>query len=278
MKSTKTKKAAQEQTPGPAAENEMDYTSIARAEDTKTLFAELLHAEGEALECIKEELARRAVAPTHDFTEAAKWAKGLKGCRCSIRLKGDPTIYTGVITSVRPNKKHLKVCYIISLDKDGTKVSKWMGAGYMRVIPGEPVIKETKKSWPAERLEAEIAKASDNIGKFASYIGEDGSPISGRIVGLMVDKRSNVIMYRLRLPEDLKIVRKATNSCDIIMGADTNEEELKIRQEWLSRRDTKANKLRRLKDQLEAINNKLDKLIRRRDEIQVLLGIDTNLS
>lgn len=154
----------------------------------------------------------------------------------------------GYIAGVVEEKRSNKVLYAIRVD-DGRRIVKVHDSNLLKIFD-EVVTPEKKSSrakekveWTPEKIEEEISKVIENVGKNCSTHDYQ----AGRIVALVVDKRAKSLLYKIAVPaptaenpEATKFVHKVVGA-DIEIAEDFDEEGLARNKKYRERFENKGN-------------------------------------
>ena len=201
------------------------------------------------------------------------------GHKCEVVPFNTITFVPGYIVGVVAEKRAMKALYAIKLE-DGRRIVKVHDSALLKIseeMAETPArVRATrattkKEPWTADEVAAEVEKYIDNVGRAVevrkfSQLNEDGTAkvdtIMGRIYAVVVDKRTNTILYRIQIPDPtesnpnaIRIIHKVVGSSEItIQEADemsaTILEKSKARREASAARTplTTADKIMRAKE------------------------------
>lgn len=154
----------------------------------------------------------------------------------------------GYIAGVVEEKRSNKVLYAIRVD-DGRRIVKVHDSNLLKIF--EEVVTPEKKSgrvkekveWTPEKIEEEISKVIENVGKNCSTHDYQAA----RIVALVVDKRAKSLLYKIAVPaptaespEATKFIHKVVGA-DIEIAEDFDEEGLVRNKKYRERFENKGN-------------------------------------
>lgn len=173
----------------------------------------------------------------------------------------------GYVVDVVKDEKRGRVVYAIRLD-DGKKISKNATTNLVRVLDEtvdlETIEKETKKAKKTssasrektvdfktdEELAEAFATASLNRGKMVTFkaFNKSEDTLTGRIMGLMVDRRVNRIMYTINVitgqdkdgKDIVKKYNKMINSSDLTIAEEFDEIGQEIQDRYQNRNNSEA--------------------------------------
>lgn len=216
--------------------------------------------------------------------------------RCQVVPFNTVEWVEGVIAGVIDDKRSNKVLYAIKLD-DGRRVVKVHDSNLLKVLEEvvEPVKRARKTKGAAEKLamspemlEEEMSRAICNVGKLVEFEksgtaenGESAENVSGRIMAVVLDKRSGCIMYRIQVIEPAedgtltatKTVHKVTTSEGLHIADGFDVMGMELNTKYQQRRKTRAERVvrtphdrvlmceekwRKAGEQLEAAKAKLE--------------------
>lgn len=164
--------------------------------------------------------------------------------RCSAVPFNSAEWVSGFIAGVVEEKRSNKVLYAIKTD-DGRRIVKVHDSNLLKIFD-EVVEPERKRShvkekveWTPEKIEEEISKVIENVGKKVDY--QDG-----RIVAIVVDRRAKNLLYKIAVPaptadkpEAIKFVHKVAVA-DIKIAEDFDEEGLECNKKYRERLENKG--------------------------------------
>lgn len=182
----------------------------------------------------------------------AEQLKDKVGHRCVAVVPAiGPEKLTGTIIAVVANKSAAQAFYTIKLD-NGKKTSKAWDSPLIEIL--EEVVEvadkrtstKKKEEWTDESLKTLMDSLSCNIGKLVTL--EDGR--QGRIISLVPDKRTQVLMYRISVDGTTEDGQKVTTmayrvytSTGITIEADFDEDGKALNDKYVARREKAANKV-----------------------------------
>ena len=154
--------------------------------------------------------------------------------------------FAGIITGVVHEKRVDKFFYTIQLN-NGRRIVKVCSSNHLKISDEtvEYIPKRRRKSkvvkWTDETMKQEIERCGANVGKiikWKKYDTEDGAEYNtGRIIGIVPDKRASVILYRVAVTIDNveKVVHKSANNNSISIEDDFDETGLEINARYKAR-------------------------------------------
>lgn len=229
-------------------------TELSPAEQT------MLDAAEKAAENGKKQTTSKKSLSEDEIAALVAEAKKNVGHKCEVLPYGEIDWVPGYIASVVLDKRSNNIMYRI---KAGDKYShKEISAKTLRIFEelAEVPTRTTSARTSSEKRsddEAEklLEESKANKGRYIT-IG-DGAKVL--IIGVMRDKRSNAVMYRIR-HEDKKEQFKVVNASDIVL-LDEWDEAIKSRAERvISPKKTKAEQLAEAKEKLEKTKAQVTKL------------------
>lgn len=163
----------------------------------------------------------------------------------------------GVVASIIEEKRTNKVLYAVKTD-DGRRIVKAYGSELIKIFdevvePEKKSIrrssKEEKPEWTPEEIEAAVKELIPNVGKLVSFaetgaLGreiENAKTLTGRIVSLVPNKRTQTILYRIELASDdenapKKYAHKISTCKTLAIEETLDEEGQKINDSFVKRR------------------------------------------
>ena len=226
--------------------------------DSESSPAEEQEAEGLAEEQEAEAKPRKSVKMSDaDRIALAESCKVKVNHRCQVVPFNTIDWVNGVITSVMEDKRVNKVLYVIKTD-DGRRIVKAYDSKFLKISeetvePGQVIrrgrSKEERVAWDGEAIANEVAAVAPNIGKtvtFTKLNGSEAVSITGRVTGIVPDKRVQRLLYRIEVPTEAggKIVmHKVTVAQDLQFAEELDEEGAKINAAFLARRERAANRV-----------------------------------
>lgn len=191
--------------------------------------------------------AGRKAAPKASDEELAAQAEEAKvnvGHKCQFVPFGTAVWVEGVIVGVITEKRSRKVLYAIQ-GEDGKRVVKVLGSPLLKVLDETveltvsrraPRTSDSAKREPMTDAQAKEATAPylDNIGQTATFT-RDNTEHTGLIIGVVCDKRTHCIMYRVRIVESVdadkattKVVNIVVTSPNLTVSTERSEDGLKL--------------------------------------------------
>lgn len=172
----------------------------------------------------------------------------------------------GYIAGVIEEKRSNKVLYAIKTD-DGRRIVKVHDSNLVRIL--DEVVEPEKKArarkakdpadkieWTPEAIAEEVNEVIGNVGKgvaFEKYrtTDENGEEhiemISGRIVAIVPDKRTQRLLYRISVPAPIegnplatKIMHKVVTTEGLLIAEEFDEEGAQLNAKYLERREAAA--------------------------------------
>ena len=172
----------------------------------------------------------------------------------------------GYIAGVIEEKRSNKVLYAIKTD-DGRRIVKVHDSNLVRIL--DEVVEPEKKArarkakdpvdkieWTPETIAEEVNKVIGNVGKtveFEKYrtTDENGEEhiemISGRIVAIVPDKRTQRLLYRISVPAPIegnplatKTMHKVVTTEGLLIAEEFDEEGAQLNAKYLERREAAA--------------------------------------
>lgn len=178
-------------------------------------------AEREAAAKPKKAPGRKATAPKltdDELTALAESCKVNVGHKCQLVPFNTAEWIDGVIVGIITEKRARKVLYAIQTE-DNKRVVKTYDSRLLKILEETVEVKVAarthvkREEMTDEQAAAEVAKHTENIGQTITFTrGEE--TITGVIVGVVCDKRTHCVMYRVRIgATDAmgNVVTKATN-------------------------------------------------------------------
>lgn len=186
--------------------------------------------------------------------------------KCQVLSMSTLEWQNGYVVDVVKDEKRGRVVYAIRLD-DGKKISKNVATNLVRVLDEtvdlETIEKETKKAKKTsashektvdfktdEELAEAFATASLNRGKMVTFkaFGKSEDTLTGRIMGLIVDRRVNRIMYTINAitgqdkdgKDIVKKYNKMINSSDLTIAEEFDEIGQEIQDRYQNRNSGEA--------------------------------------
>ena len=151
----------------------------------------------------------------------------------------------GYIAGVVEDKRSNKVLYAIKTN-DSRRIVKVHDSKLLKILDTTVTLERKKRKakdrveWTPERVEEELSKAVENVGKKVDYR-------DGRIVAIVIDKRAKSLLYKIATPaptaedpEAVKFVYKVT-SADLQIAEDFDEEGLARNKKYRARLENKGN-------------------------------------
>lgn len=169
----------------------------------------------------------------------------------------------GYIVSLIKEKRANKILYAIKTD-DGRRIVKVHDSKLIKIFDEvvEPEKKARKKSdgvkveWEPEMITDEVNKVIGNVGKVVKFekyhVGDNSDDIetTGRIIGVVPDKRAQCILYRISIaaptaddPEATKIVHKVVTADSLNISDEFDEVGAKMNEKYCERRNNLTNKI-----------------------------------
>ena len=171
--------------------------------------------------------------------------------KCQVIPFNTPDWVNGTIVGVTQDKRSNKVLYAIRIE-DGHKIVKAVDSKCLK-ISDETVdpatvtrtvrAKKAREAWTDETLANEIAEITPNIGRVVTFTKPNGnstSDMTGRVIGIVPDKRVQKILYRIEVvsEEDIKVtMHKVTTAQDLKFADTLDEEGEKINAAFIARRE-----------------------------------------
>lgn len=192
--------------------------------------------------------------------------------RCSLLLNGTAIRVNGTITGVLKDKRAMQVYYAVQTDESEVTESKRMykkwNAEDLEILDEVVEVVKAKKQGSTSRVRKEkmteeeweatrdsiIAAASTNVGKVVA-LGDD---VEGRVVSILVDKRSCGLYYRIEFENELGVKKychkviatvndEETGALTLVpiqgMAAELDEEGLKLNTAYQERKAREPRKV-----------------------------------
>ena len=210
-------------------------------------------------EAAKAKAGRKAApkASDEELAAQAEEAKVNVGHKCQFVPFGTAVWVDGVIVGVITEKRSRKVLYAIQ-GEDGKRVVKVVGSQLLKVLDETveltvtrraPRTSETKREpMTVGQAQAAVAPYRDNIGQTATFTRDD-KQLAGIIIGIVCDKRTHCVMYRVRIVEGVeadkaitKVVNVVVTSQNLTVSTERSEDGLKLYNSRMNREQVKADK------------------------------------
>ena len=194
--------------------------------------------------------------------------------RCQVVPFNTVEWVDGYICGVIEEKRSMKVLYAIKTD-DGRKLVKVHDSALLR-ISDEVVEKatvnrtrSTKKEKAEEWTDEDITKGMEslipNIGKEVT-VGE----LSGRIVGIVPEKRAQTFMYRIEVKTDedtTKLIHRVHTNEELKIAESLDEEGQKLNDAYMARHEKLAQRVKLTPE--ERIENLKKDVAKAEDQIKI---------
>ena len=232
-------------------------------------------------EAAKAKAGRKAApkASDEELAAQAEEAKVNVGHKCQFVPFGTATWVDGVIVGVITEKRSRKVLYAIQ-GEDGKRVVKVVGSQLLKVLDETveltvtrraPRTSETKREpMTEEQAQAAVAPYRDNIGQTATFTRDD-KQLAGIIIGIVCDKRTHCVMYRVRIVEGVeadkaitKVVNVVVTSQNLTVSTERSEDGLKLYNSRMNREQVKADK--------PGIKERYEKCVANLDKAEAILA------
>ena len=178
--------------------------------------------------------------------------------KCQVVPFNSITWVDGVVASIIEEKRTNKVLYAVKTS-DGRRVVKAFGSELIKIFDEvvEPEKKTFRKAskekpeWMPEDIETAINELTPNVGKLVSYVEtgalgkavDNAKTVTGRIVSLVPNKRTQTILYRIELLADeasdggtKKYAHKSSSCKDLAIEGRLDEVGQKINEAFVNRR------------------------------------------
>lgn len=214
-----------------------------------------------------------ALSPEEIEARKAEMAEKI-ACKCKVMPNGEVEWFDGVITTIMHDKRSNAIMYVVRLE-DGKKVRKAYGAKSL-VISDEKVELTAKHASSKSRDVSSTARrtldeaeslreeAKSHIGQYAT-IGD----FKGYVSGIMLDKRSNQVLFNFKTTDNSAHKYKSVTSDKIVWLDEFNEEFIARRNKEVAIKDTKTPvealadveaKIAKLKESIAKATASLEKL------------------
>ena len=218
-------------------------------------------AQAEREEAKAKAKAGRKAAPKASDEELAAQAEEAKvnvGHKCQFVPFGTAVWVDGVIVGVITEKRSRKVLYAIQ-GEDGKRVIKVVGSQLLKVLDETVELTVTRRAprtnseskrepMTEEQAQTAVAPYRDNIGQTATFTRDD-KELTGIIIGIVCDKRTHCVMYRVRIVEGVeadkaitKVVNVVVTRQNLAVSTERSEDGLKLYNSRMNREQVKADK------------------------------------
>lgn len=258
--------ASQVETQGNYTQTKVGESTVVEAAPEAELSPEeqaMLDAAEKAAEKGEKQTTSKKSLSEDEIAALVAKAKENVGHKCEILPFGEIDWVPGYIASVVLDKRSNNIMYRI---KSGDKYShKEISAKTLRIfeeLAEIPARSTTTRASSEKRSDDEAEKLLEdskaNKGRYIT-IGEGEKAVKVLIVGVMRDKRSNAVMYKIR-HEDKREQFKVVNASDIVL-LDEWDEDIKARAERAaSPKKSKAEQLTEATEKLEKAKAQVAKL------------------
>lgn len=175
------------------------------------------------------------------------------GHRCQVVPFNTAEWFSGYIAGIIEDKHTNKIMYAIKLD-DGRRIVKVHNSNLLKIfeevmtsvkIPRSYRTGEPKTEWTPEYIAEAMAKVAPNVGKLVTFTGfRSESMLTGRITGLVPEKRAQTILYRIEVPaptkeqpDAIKVVHKVCMAPGLTIAEEFDEIGEGINAKFLERRE-----------------------------------------
>ena len=210
------------------------------------------------------------------------------GHKCQVVPFNTVEWVNGYIAGIMEEKRANKVLFAIKTE-DGRRIVKVHDSKLLRIFEEVVTIEkkprsyktgEPKGEWTSEAIDKALSEVMGNVGKTVTFVqgrGEENSEtITGRITGLVPEKRAQTVLYRIEVsapteenPDAVKVMHKTIGSSSLVIAEEFDEEGAKFNAKYVARREKALSRVGATpEDRVAKCEENLKKAIERLEKIQ----------